>query len=409
MKRKRARAKSTASNPEPETNGTICKSISFSIPFYIVYSNQHCFYGQVKLIALPRPATSPEARPNRSASNAPAKRLQRTTSLRLINSNANSEASINSRRSSLNEPTAHVGGFDIDAARPAKKTRLSGSNRSNASTNERSSFNQSLDSRPSTRRTRKEESLDVPLSTINGDDAGNSVQSAEPSENGGTAAADDQVEVEYGDVIRDLKPVTPLGRRRGRGRLPKAAQQNLAVGSGNESVGQQTPARSGSRVNGDGVDSDPDRSSRVTKRLPGRRRAPNPNASIEADLRRQLQLKMGYRAVAKALKPVLAELAKRAADELVTNEDYHKENEAYEEIISQLDQRLQDKIRIIDNEKRILSDFQERSRTFNSEYLEQQFEVFEAPRLYCDGETNVCRIMSILFKTTIWSPRNTPY
>jgi hypothetical protein len=42
------------------------------------------------------------------------------------------------------------------------------------------------------------------------------------------------------------------------------------------------------------------------KRLPGRRRAPHTNPKVEAALRRQLHLRMAYRAVAKSLKPILA-------------------------------------------------------------------------------------------------------
>lgn len=59
------------------------------------------------------------------------------------------------------------------------------------------------------------------------------------------------------------------------------------------------------------------------KRLPGRRRAPHANPKVEAALRRQLHLRMAYRAVAKNLKPVLTELAKRSLN------DIHKDPEAH--------------------------------------------------------------------------------
>lgn len=288
------------------------------------------------------------------------------------NSTANSDASAESRRSSLNGSTSHVGGFDIDAERPAKRSRLS--DRSNASTNERASRNLTPDGKPTTRRLRKEDSFDVPSLNFDGDRGHNGTLSLEPSENDDTTAIRDQGDEEDADVIRDLKPV-PTPRRRGRGRRPKIVQQNLSVGSGNESIGQRTPARSASRINGDGMDSDPDRGARMVKRLPGRRRAPNPNLSIEADLRRQLHLKMGYRAVAKALKPVLAELAKRSVDELVTHEEYHMQNEEYDFVNEQLDRLLQRKLAVLENEKNILSEFHERSRKVDSEGARQLFEV----------------------------------
>jgi hypothetical protein len=56
------------------------------------------------------------------------------------------------------------------------------------------------------------------------------------------------------------------------------------------------------------------------KRLPGRRRAPNSNPQIEADLRRQLQLKMNFRTLVKGLKPILDELAKRSLEALEEDE-----------------------------------------------------------------------------------------
>lgn len=380
MRRKRGRAKSSASNPDPETNGIMCKC------FHLLFSRTTSI-SRSKLTVLPRPATSMETgqrRSKRTSSNAPVSRLRPTTPLHMTtrkaasqaatNSTANSEASTDSRRSSLANSTAHVGGFDIDfdSGRPAKRKRqLSGSH---DSTNERSSFNPSLDGKPTTRRVQHEGSLDVPLLSIDDENVNNGALSVELSENGDTIPIRDRID-EDADVIRDLKPIAPVVRRRGRGRRPKTVAQNLAVESGNESIGQTTPARSASRLNGNGMDSDQDRATRVIKRLPGRRRAPNPNLSIEADLRRQLHLKMGYRAVAKALKPVLAELSKRSIDELLTNEEYHKENEAYEEVIAQLDKRLQHKLQLLENEKRILTEFHERSQRAHSEYFEQRFEV----------------------------------
>lgn len=298
---------------------------------------------------------------------------RRAASHAATNSTANSDASADSRRSSLGESTAHVGGFDIDAERPAKRSRLS--DRSNASTNERASRNFTPEAKPTTRRLRKEDSFDIPSLSFDGDVAQNGTLSMDPSENGDTTAIRDQVDEEDADVIRDLKPIALTPRRRGRGRRPRIVQQNLSVESGNESIGQGTPARSASRVHGDGMDSDPDRLARIVKRLPGRRRAPNPNLSIEADLRRQLHLKMGYRAVAKALKPVLVELAKRAVNELATNEEYHMESEEYEFLKAQLDKLLQRRLQVLENERNILSESQERSRKVHSEGAQQLFEV----------------------------------
>ena len=317
------------------------------------------------------------------------------------NSTANSDASGDSRRSSLADSSAAhvaVGGFDIDAERPAKRSRLS--DRSNPSTNERSSQSSTLDSNSTLRRAKKEESLAVPLLTIDGDAVNNGALSAEPSENDDATAVGDAADQENADVIRDLKPVTPV-KRRGRGRRPRNA--NLAIESGNESIGQRTPgrsARSGSRANGDGLDTDQDRPTRIIKRLPGRRRAPNPNRSIEADLRRQLHLKMGYRAVAKALKPILAELAKRSVDELLVNEEYHRQKQEYDLVMEQLDRRLRDKLQTLEHEKRILTQFYERSRTVNSDAVRELFEVILPVFYFFEFSTDSFRTLFFLCRKT---------
>lgn len=80
------------------------------------------------------------------------------------------------------------------------------------------------------------------------------------------------------------------------------------------------------------------------RRLPGRKRQPNPDINIEADLRRQLQLKTNYRAVAKALKPILAELAKRAIEEIKEDDEAYKRHEQYETVSRQLKTRLQERL-----------------------------------------------------------------
>ncbi|KAL9067568.1 MAG: hypothetical protein Q9157_006759 [Trypethelium eluteriae] len=89
----------------------------------------------------------------------------------------------------------------------------------------------------------------------------------------------------------------------------------------------------------------------VKKRLPGRRRAPNPNDSIEADMRRQLQLRMGYRAVVKHLKPILQEIANRTEEKIDSDPEYHKRSERHEIVNAQLDKKLQQRLDHIDTEE----------------------------------------------------------
>ena len=96
-------------------------------------------------------------------------------------------------------------------------------------------------------------------------------------------------------------------------------------------------------------------SDKVTKkRLPGRRRAPNPNDSIEADMRRQLQLRMGYRAVVKHLKPILQEIANRTEEKIDSDPEYHKTSERHEIVNAQLDEKLQRRLDQIDKSERTI-------------------------------------------------------
>ncbi|KAF1918068.1 hypothetical protein BDU57DRAFT_537666 [Ampelomyces quisqualis] len=75
------------------------------------------------------------------------------------------------------------------------------------------------------------------------------------------------------------------------------------------------------------------------RRLPGRRRQPHPDVNIEADLRRQLTLKMNYRSLAKVQKTLLEELSKRTVTNLEKSQNYHEQCPEYEPLMVQLKQR----------------------------------------------------------------------
>jgi len=82
----------------------------------------------------------------------------------------------------------------------------------------------------------------------------------------------------------------------------------------------------------------------ILKRLPGRRRAPHADAQMEAKLRRQLELKVAYRAVAKAQKLILAELARRTAEELEAKPESYKDYHEYEDVTEELQSRLNERM-----------------------------------------------------------------
>ncbi|KAI4719083.1 hypothetical protein E4T48_04686 [Aureobasidium sp. EXF-10727] len=97
------------------------------------------------------------------------------------------------------------------------------------------------------------------------------------------------------------------------------------AGSNQDSnVDQESPTKQLASILVGGAPTASQDGDKPVKRLPGRRRAPHANPKVEAALRRQLHLRMAYRAVAKNLKPILAELAKRSVSNI------HKDPEAYQ-------------------------------------------------------------------------------
>ena len=99
---------------------------------------------------------------------------------------------------------------------------------------------------------------------------------------------------------------------------------------------------------------------KAERRLPGRKRQPNPDINIEADLRRQLQLKTNYRAVAKALKPILAELARRSIEEIKEDVDAYKKHEQYEAVLQQINDRLSKRLAHLEETYRLKRKYAEK-------------------------------------------------
>jgi len=137
-------------------------------------------------------------------------------------------------------------------------------------------------------------------------------------------------------------------------RLP--AEQNICqdVGRSNQRAEQCFSAASPS-PGFEAADSSHERSlsprkgelGRNLKRLRGRRRAPHANAGIEDMLQRQLELKVSYRVVTKALKPVLAELARRTVQELEVDPEMHKNYAEFDEVEEELSNRLHQRLLLV--------------------------------------------------------------
>lgn len=89
------------------------------------------------------------------------------------------------------------------------------------------------------------------------------------------------------------------------------------------------------------------------KRLPGRRRAPHANPKVEAALRRQLHLRMAYRAVAKNLKPILAELAKRSLNNIHKDPEAHTTFSEYPVVKDSLNEHFGERLAWIQKQKEL--------------------------------------------------------
>lgn len=92
---------------------------------------------------------------------------------------------------------------------------------------------------------------------------------------------------------------------------------------------------------------------KTKKKMPGRRRAPHSNPKVEAALRRQLHLRMNYRAVAKTLKPILAELAHRSLRQIEQSKTAHEDSKEYADVKEGLHQHFESRLAWIQKHKEL--------------------------------------------------------
>lgn len=112
---------------------------------------------------------------------------------------------------------------------------------------------------------------------------------------------------------------------------------------------------------------------KAAKRLPGRRRQPHSNVNVETNLRRQLELKMNYRSLAKVHKTILEELSKRTLENLKNDSEYHKQTPEYIQVMSELDERLKWRMDQLNSERQLKLDQLERVRIAEEHIQKEQF------------------------------------
>lgn len=115
---------------------------------------------------------------------------------------------------------------------------------------------------------------------------------------------------------------------------------NLQAGEESDAVRSTAPTQPGKAI----------------RRLPGRRRAPHANPVVEAAIRRQLHLRMRFRAVVKGLKPILGELAKRSIHDLDTDVTALERNPAHSIVVDDLDKCLDDRHELLETQFRLEND-----------------------------------------------------
>jgi hypothetical protein len=289
---------------------------------------------------------------------------RRAASKAATNSTSGSTTSADSRRSSLADATHVVGGDDIDSRRATKRARRTSTVTEN---------------RPLTRRqkTVSQEPIESPEKATPRQSVAPDPPRIEEPENDDEQIDQSLMNGEYDGFASEAgEKLSPLPKRRGRRPKPKTVTastsriQELAASwdqeNGTDREASNAPSRATSRA--------PSRApSRIAKRMPGRRRAPHADPNIEADLRRQLQLRLAYRSVAKALKPLLAELSQRSIDALEDDEEAHQQGEEYTAVMAELDARLQSRLEVLENERRIKTDSRREWLELQKEELRLRF------------------------------------
>ncbi|KAF2016436.1 hypothetical protein BU24DRAFT_409538 [Aaosphaeria arxii CBS 175.79] len=112
---------------------------------------------------------------------------------------------------------------------------------------------------------------------------------------------------------------------------------------------------------------------KAAKRLPGRRRQPHPDINVEVDLRRQLNIKVNYRSVAKIQKQILEEISKRTLKELEQDPERHKRSPAYEPVMAQLREKLDSRKHQIESLRQYKLEQLERVMTAEKHIQEEQY------------------------------------
>jgi hypothetical protein len=258
-----------------------------------------------------------------------------------------SSASSGSRRSSLNDVAQfQEAASDFEDERPAKRSRTSTDSgspqRSNGSSNNKTPMNgtQTPELPEPVSGATTTASKTVGKKRRASDDSSQSSKTLNPRPNG--------VLTRTQSDISEQQPRRK--KRKTTGTPAESADQppELTDASTAPNSPEQLPDVDGSQSLQNVLPTNGDAPAKPGRRLPGRRRQPHPDVNIEADLRRQLTLKMNYRSLAKVQKTLLEELSKRTVNNLQKDQDYHTKCPEYEPLMALLRQHRDGRVDQID-------------------------------------------------------------
>jgi hypothetical protein len=109
--------------------------------------------------------------------------------------------------------------------------------------------------------------------------------------------------------------------------------------------------------------------------MPGRRRKPNPDAELDADLGRLAELRRNYKVLARIVKPAICELAERSIADIENDPEAHKQSSQYQLVQHELDARLNQRIALIGREYQLKVQYEKKSLAIEEECIRMNFEV----------------------------------
>ena len=249
-----------------------------------------------------------------------------------------SSASSGSRRSSLNDIAQYENApSDLEDGRPAKRSRTStdsGSPQiSNASFDNNTPMNGTQT--PELQRPAPGATLIAPKTAGKkrraSDDSSQSSKTPGPRQNGLLTRTQSDISEQQPRRKKRKTTETPAD--------PADQPPELTDASTAPNSPEQIPDVNGSQSLQNVLPTNGDGPAKSGRRLPGRRRQPHPDINVETDLRRQLNLKMSYRSLAKVQKALLEELSNRTINNLDADSNYHAQCPEYEPLMVSLDQR----------------------------------------------------------------------